>query len=87
LTNGDGTGVHNLRVTLKQKQDISIPGRQASVFIMPLDVTVRFDDGTSETRVIFNDERKQKFNLTFSKRPSSVFLDQDNWVLKKVKGQ
>jgi aminopeptidase N len=87
LSGADATGVHTIRVTLKQKQDIAIPGRQASVFIMPIDVTVRFDDGTTETRVLFNDARKQKFNLTFSKRPSSVGLDPDNWVLKKLKGQ
>jgi aminopeptidase N len=86
LTGSDGAGNHTVRVTLKQKQSTEIPGRQESVFIMPLDLTFHYEDGTSETRVILNDSRKQKFNLTVPKRPSSAGLDEGHWVLKKVSG-
>ena len=87
LTGPDGSGAHTVKVTLKQKQSIAIPGRAQSVFITPLDLTVHFDDGTTETRVVMNDSRKQKVSFTVSKRPTSVGVDEGHWVLKKVKGQ
>ena len=87
LTGPDGSGAHTVKVTLKQKQSISIPGRPQSVFITPLDLTVHFDDGTTETRVVMNDSRKQKVSFAVSKRPTSVGVDEGHWVLKKVKGQ
>ena len=87
LTGPDGSGAYTVKATLKQKQSITIPGRAESVFITPLDLTIHFDDGTTETRVVLNDSRKQKVSFTVSKRPTSVGVDEGHWVLKKVKGQ
>jgi hypothetical protein len=52
---------------------------------MPLDVMIHYADGSRETRVARNDARKQKFSFTVSKQPKSVVVDEDNWVLKKLK--
>lgn len=82
LQNGD----HAVTVVLKQKQSHPIPGREAGNYIMPLEMTINYADGTSETRVVFNDKRKQRFDFTVSKPPTSVGLDESHWVLKKVKG-
>jgi aminopeptidase N len=79
-----GTGF-TLKVTIKQKQTQDIPGRSQSVYIMPLDLTIRYGDGQTEKRVIMNDARKQTFTFNLAKRPASVSLDEDNWVLKKLK--
>jgi aminopeptidase N len=87
LSGPDGSGSYTVKVTLKQKQSIVIPGRAEAVFIMPLDLTIHFDDGTTETRVVLNDARRQKVSFTVSKRPTSVGVDEAHWVLKKVKGQ
>ena len=78
-------GAHAVSVMLKQKQSLPIPGREAGNYIMPLEITIHYADGTSETRVVFNDKRKQRFDFTVSKQPASIGLDESNWVLKKVK--
>jgi len=72
-------------LVVKQKQSQEIPGRETGNYIMPLDVTIHSSDGTSETRVVFNDSRKQRFTFTVSKQPVDVGLDESHWILKKVK--
>ncbi|HJQ23396.1 MAG TPA: M1 family metallopeptidase [Blastocatellia bacterium] len=72
-------------LVIKQKQTHDIPGRTDGVYIMPLDVTIHYADGTSETRVVRNDRRKQVFNLIVAKQPVSVAVDEGRWVLKKMK--
>jgi aminopeptidase N len=81
----DTSGDHRVTLTIKQKQSHSIPGREKSVYIMPLDVTVHFADGSVYRQVVRNDERKQTFNIIVSKQPVDVTIDENNWVLKKVK--
>lgn len=81
----DSSGNYPLTVTIKQKQSHPIPGREESVYIMPLDVTIHYADGTSETRVVQNDARKQKFKFTLSKQVLSAAVDEGHWVLKKLK--
>jgi aminopeptidase N len=84
-----GGGNFNIFLSLKQTQTHTIPGRTgdaALVYVMPLDVVIHYADGTSETRVIQNNLRKQKYNLMVSKAPVNIVLDGNNWVLKKVKG-
>lgn len=82
----DVSGQYDVQLTIKQKQSVVIPGRDSSVFIMPLDVTLHYEDGSRETRVILNDSRKQRFHLSSARRPVSIGIDEDHWVLKKVKG-
>ncbi|HKS39508.1 MAG TPA: M1 family aminopeptidase [Blastocatellia bacterium] len=79
-----GTGF-TLKVTIKQKQTQDIPGRSQSVYIMPLDITIRYGSGQKEKRVVMNDARKQTFTFNLESRPVSVSVDEDNWVLKKLK--
>jgi aminopeptidase N len=84
-----GGGNFNIFLSIKQTQAHIIPGRQgdaALVYTMPLDVVIHYADGTSEIRVIQNNLRKQKYNLTVSKTPTGIVLDENNWVLKKLKG-
>jgi aminopeptidase N len=83
ISGPDSSGNYSIRVTLKQKQSVAIPGREKSVFIMPLDLTIHHADGSAITQTVFNNQRKQKFTLTTSRRPVSVGLDEGNWVLKK----
>ena len=81
----DSGGNYSVSIQIKQKQSQAIPGRADSIYIMPLDITIHYADGSSETRVVFNESRKQRFSLTVSKRPLSVGLDESHWILKKVK--
>ena len=69
--------------------DSPIPGRSgamAKVYVMPLDVTIHYADGTAETRVVQNNLRKQSFAFTLAKQPTRLVVDENDWVLKKLKG-
>ena len=81
----DASGNYAVTVTVKQKQSHQIPGREDANYIMPLDLTLHYADGTSETRVVFNDKRKQRFTVMVSKQPLGVGLDEFHWVLRKIK--
>ncbi|HTG16934.1 MAG TPA: M1 family metallopeptidase, partial [Blastocatellia bacterium] len=81
----DPSAGYVVRVTIKQKQSQQIPGRAESVYIMPLDVTIHFEDGSSATQSVRNDSRKQTFLLAASKHPIDVVIDEGHWVLKKLK--
>ena len=81
----DQSGNYTVSFVIKQKQSQSIPGRSQSVYIMPLDLTIHYVDGSSETRQVWNDARKQTFRFTLSKRPINVSLDEGHWILKKLK--
>jgi aminopeptidase N len=81
----DGLGNYTATVLIKQKQSQAIPGRAQRVYIMPLDVTIEFADGTSEKRAVWNDARKQRFTFEVAKRPVKLVVDEGHWVLKKVK--
>jgi aminopeptidase N len=85
ISKADSAGDYVVSLSIKQKQSHEIPGREQSVYVMPLDVMIHYADGSRETRVILNDARKQKFSFTVSKQPEAVGIDEDNWVLKKVK--
>jgi aminopeptidase N len=85
ISAADAAGNYTISLVIKQKQTHAIPGRSDSVYIMPLDVTIHYADGTSETRVVRNDKRKQTFTFSVPKQPASVGLDEGHWVLKKVK--
>jgi aminopeptidase N len=86
ISSADQSGNYTVTLVIKQKQSHEIPGRDVSVYIMPLDVTIHYADGTSEIRSVWNDARKQRFTFTVSKRPVDAGLDEGHWVLKKLKG-
>jgi len=79
-------GDYNITLVVKQRQTQEIPGRGSATYVMPLDLTIHYVDGSSETRVVHNDRQKQTFTFTVSKRPIGVGLDESHWILKKVKG-
>jgi aminopeptidase N len=79
------SGNYTVTLVVKQKQSQEIPGRGNGNYIMPLDVTIHYSDGTSDTRVVFNESRKQSFTFTVAKQPVSVGLDESHWILRKVK--
>jgi aminopeptidase N len=81
----DASGNFTVTLVIKQKQSQEIPGRENGNYIMPLDVAIHYSDGTSETRTVFNDSRKQRFTFIVSREPVGVGLDESNWILKKVK--
>jgi aminopeptidase N len=85
ISSADATGNYTVTVVIKQKQSQEIPGRENGNYIMPLDLTIHHADGTSETRVVFNDSRKQRFKFTVSKQPVDVGFDESHWILKKLK--
>ena len=62
----DPNGNYAVSVVVKQKQSQEIPGRENGNYIMPLDLTIHYADGTTETRVVFNDKRKQRFEFSVS---------------------
>ena len=80
-----GDSNYEITVVVKQRQTPQIPGRGSATYIMPLDLTTHYADGTSDTRVVFNDSQKQRFTFSVAKQPRRVVLDESNWVLKKVK--
>jgi len=53
------------------------------VFTMPIDVTTSTSEGDT-TFVVFNDQRSQDFQLDLPSEPTSLVLDQDDWILKYV---
>jgi aminopeptidase N len=78
---------YSITLVVKQRQTQEIPGRGNATYIMPLDVTIHYIDGSSDTRVVFNDKQKQTFTFDVVKRPISVGVDESHWVLKKLKQQ
>ncbi|MBI3949013.1 MAG: M1 family metallopeptidase [Acidobacteria bacterium] len=86
ISSADASGNYTINLTIEQQQSQLIPGREgelANVYIMPIDVTIHYADGGSETRVVRNDARQQQFSFTVSKRPVSVGLDEGHWILKE----
>ena len=51
-------------------------------YIMPLDVTIQFKDGSSQTFTVYNSGRTQRFQFTLDKEPASIAIDPDIKVLK-----
>jgi len=82
----DVSGAYTVSLRIKQKQTQTIPGRDQSVYIMPLDVTIHYSGGGSETRTVWNDSRTQSYSFTVSRRPVQVTVDEKQWVLKRIKG-
>jgi aminopeptidase N len=78
----------NCVVTLDQVQHHKIAhrtGSDAKVYRMPVDLTLHFDDGTSETHTVWNDQRAQTFSFPVTRVVTSVGFDEDGWLLKVVR--
>jgi aminopeptidase N len=76
---GDQPGEYVAVLTIEQQQP------QREVYIMPMDVTIHYADGTSETRVVWNDARQQQFSFRVQKQPVSLGIDEGHWILKELR--
>ncbi|MBL0173974.1 MAG: T9SS type A sorting domain-containing protein [Ignavibacteria bacterium] len=77
-TSSPSGGVTNVTVTIDQ---LNTPTRQ--VFHMPIDLTFSLPGG--DTTVVVHDSlATQVFTFAFSEKPTTVRLDKDNWILKRV---
>lgn len=68
-----------LTVQVVQRQ---APERQT--FTMPVDLRVKYMDGSTDDFSLFSDRVAQTFELTLSAEADSVFLDPDQWILGQV---
>lgn len=86
--NPDADGKYQVIVTVRQKQNVTIPNRTSDMkntFVMPVDFTFHFANGKSETQTVVNDSRKQIFVFNLSQKPMNIGFDEDNWILKTMK--
>lgn len=82
------SGTYTVTVNLQQQQWHTIPGRVgelARVYIMPLDMTIHYADGSQQTQVVWNNARQQTFSFTVSKPPVRIGVDEGHWVLKELR--
>jgi aminopeptidase N len=85
----EGEG-YRLRLQLRQQQTHLVPRRDATlppVYIMPVEVTLRYADGTSEVKRVWNRAREQEFAFLLERPPVSVILDERGWILKEVRSE
>jgi len=52
-------------------------------FEMPVEIFVRFRDGSDTLFVVWNDKQEQSFNLQFDKKILDYQLDPNKWILSK----
>ncbi|MCS6804482.1 MAG: M1 family aminopeptidase [Acidobacteriota bacterium] len=80
-------GRYTVTLNIEQQQTHPIAGRvgeAAMVYIMPIDVTLYYADGSSETRTVWNDARRQSFTLTATQPVTRIGIDEQNWILKEL---
>ncbi len=70
------------KITLKLTQTVN---SNPKFFTMPIQVLITTAQGTSRQTLI-NDSQIQTFDLTVDKKPTSIQIDPDNWILKTVSG-
>ena len=56
---------------------------EGPIFEMPVDLTIQTVSGDT-TVVLFSDEQSEYYEYVVNSQPTDVFLDRDNWVLKRV---
>ncbi len=55
------------------------------IFKMPIEMVIMFNDGTTDTKMIYNDVQNQVFSFTFPQKPNGIFFDNSNRIpLKEV---
>lgn len=83
----DAAGRYIVSLTIEQRQSHTIAGRNgqaAMVYIMPIDVTLYYADGSTETRTVWNDARRQSFAFTTTRPVARVGIDEETWILKEL---
>ncbi|GAB4377582.1 MAG: M1 family aminopeptidase [Calditrichia bacterium] len=54
------------------------------LYKMPIDIVVRYRDGSSDTLVVWDSLATQTFDLPIASNPRHVSFDPDGWILKTV---
>jgi len=77
---------NSLKVTIVQTQPHRIVHRKvdSDVYIMPVQLTVRFNDGTLKVFTVWNNKRQQNFTLQVSKKVQSIIMDENHRILKSL---
>jgi len=50
-------------------------------FRLPIEVELRFEDGSTQRELVFMQERDERFELAATRAPVEVLLDPDTWLL------
>jgi aminopeptidase N len=82
----DGAG-YRLRLSLEQRQTHLVPRRDPTrppIYIMPVEFTLRYVDGTMEVRRVWNQARREEFTFLLERPPVSVTFDERGWILKEA---
>jgi len=69
------TESNSVKLDIKQVQDEYLE------YKFPLEIKIKYNDGSEEIRKEFVGSRNAKFNLSINKQVKEVSLDPDNWVL------
>lgn len=72
----------NITVTQRQGHSIAHRSSRANVYIMPVELTLHFADGTSTAQTVWNDQREQTFTLPASKTVTSIGFDEAHRILR-----
>ena len=77
----------SVTLTLDQTQPQKVANRTSGkdTYIMPVDFTLHYQDGTAETRTVLDDKRSQAFTFSVSKPVTSVGFDEGHWILKAMR--
>jgi len=76
-----------LSLTVKQKQKHKIKKRNSNknVYVMPIDVTLYYENGSEETVTVWNDRRNQTFDIAVPDAVEEVGFDEGSFILKVLK--
>jgi aminopeptidase N len=83
----EGAGFR-LRLRLQQQQTHLIPRRDPThppVYIMPVEFTLRYADGTTEVKRVWNRAREEAFDIWLPRPPVDVVFDERGWILKEMR--
>jgi len=58
--------------------------QQTTLYVMPVDLTFSFSDGTDTTITVSNDRSLQQYIFTLRDRPVKLGFDKNNWILKSA---
>jgi aminopeptidase N len=78
-SSNEQAGAYEVNLTIEQLYQA-----ERQLFIMPIDMYMRYADGSDTTIVIQNNQAVQQYSMLLPKKVESVQLDPDNWILKRV---
>ncbi|MCS6816565.1 MAG: M1 family metallopeptidase [Blastocatellia bacterium] len=79
---------YQLRLRLQQRQTHLIARRNPTlppIYIMPVEFTLYYADGTSEVKRVWNRAREEEFTFALKRPPVRVTFDERGWILKEMR--